>query len=335
MTRNPAASPKTLGGTSPDTSLLVFLKTPTMSTQILATPEDLLIRQLLEPAEELLPAAGAGEELQARLKLEINIALDQIGDPVVHELVGTISHEILRAFSRLTLIEANLHKLDTLLENLSILDVLQFEIRHLTDFIESEAMHTIGVGEKLLDVFDGISYGISHDVKRIFERELTGGIRDQSTPVVYGKILHAHGLLSNCFQQSLITLLQLFNPKLDPLKLFNDFEERVRQSLLLCNDLSSLMRVVRGAETQSTPDTLREVVQSAIKFRDGSMQYLMYRDWRGYERLALALITSIESNCDSKDLLNQFGCYLEVLYSHVKMRAVLRDMFPSSSEGEE
>jgi hypothetical protein len=65
------------------------------------------------------------------------------------------------------------------------------------------------------------------------------------------------------------------------------------------------------------------------------MQYLMYRDWRGYERLALALITSIESNGDSKDLMNQFGCYLEVLYGHVKMRAVLRDLFPSSNDESE
>jgi hypothetical protein len=60
------------------------------------------------------------------------------------------------------------------------------------------------------------------------------------------------------------------------------------------------------------------------------MQYLMYKDWRGYESLALEVITAIENNLDSKQLLHRFICYLEVLYGHVKMRAVLAEAFPYS-----
>jgi hypothetical protein len=99
--------------------------------------------------------------------------------------------------------------------------------------------------------------------------------------------------------------------------------------LILCNDLAALLRVVRTAEHQPTPESLNQLVQSALNFRDNSMHYLMYRDWRGYERLALALIGAIEANSDAKDLLHQFNCFLELLYGHVKMRAVLKDIFPS------
>ena len=306
-----------------------------MSTQISVTPDELIFQRLLEHQDEQLAAMVKNQALQERLRGEITTSLDQIDDPVVHEIAETVFSEIVRVFGRLTLIENNLHKLDTLLENLSLLDVLQFEIHNFVDYLENEAMRSDAVNGKLHDVLDGICYGISHDLKRIFERDLTGGIRDQSTPIVYGKILHAHGLLTNCFQQSVITLMQVFNPSLDPLQVFDDFEERVRQSLTLCNDLSSLMRVARQAEAENTPDALRLVVQDTLKFRDGSMHYLMYRDWRGYEKLALSLIASIEANHDSRDLLHQFSCYLEVLYGHVKMRAVLRDMFPSSDEGVE
>jgi hypothetical protein len=301
-----------------------------MSTQIVSTPEEMILQRLLEHREEPLPALPYREELQATLQNEISIALNRIDHPAVHQVAENVFEEIVRVFGRLALIESNLHKLDTLLESLSILDVLQFEIRNLVDFLQ-RATKSDYVDEKLREVFDGICYGISHDLKRIFERELAGNVREQTTPIVYGKISHAHGLLTNCFQQSFITLVQIFNPAIDPLHLFNDFEERVRQSLILCNDLSSLMRVVRHATAQTTPDTLHDVVQSALKFRDGSMHYLMYRDWRGYERLALALIAAIEANGDAKDLLHQFSCFLELLYSHVKMRAVLKDMFPSSS----
>lgn len=304
-----------------------------MSTQISVTPDELIFQRLLEHQDEQLAAMVKNQALQERLRGEIRLALIEIDDPTVHDIAETVFGEIVRVFGRLTLIENNLQKLDTLLENLSLLDVLQYEIHNFVDFLENDAMRSEAVNGKLHDVLDGICYGISHDLKRIFERELTGGIRDQSTPIVYGKILHAHGLLTNCFQQSVITLMQVFNPTLDPLQIFDDFEERVRQSLTLCNDLSSLMRVARHAEAENTPDALRLVVQDTLKFRDGSMHYLMYRDWRGYEKLALSLIASIEANHDSRDLLHQFSCYLEVLYGHVKMRAVLRDMFPSTDEG--
>ena len=303
-----------------------------MSTQIASTPEDLVLQRLLEHREGPLPVLSSSAELHANLRNEIAIALSRILDPAVHRIAESVFSEILQVFGRLALIESNLHKLDALLESLSILDVLQFETRNFVEFLETEAMTSISLSDPLREVFEGICYGISHDLKRIFERELAGNIREQTTPIVFGKILHAHGLLTNCFQQSFITLVQMFNPAVDPLHLFDDFEERVKQSLILCNDLSSLMRVVRHAQQQTTPDTLHEVVQSALKFRDGSMQYLMYRDWRGYERLALALIAAIEADCDSKDLLHQFRCFLELLYTHVKMRAVLKDMFPSSTE---
>jgi hypothetical protein len=147
--------------------------------------------------------------------------------------------------------------------------------------------------------------------------------------------MHAHGLLTNCFQQSTITLLQVFKPNVDGSKLFNDVELRLEQSLVLCKDLSSLMRFVRLAQSNSNPDVLRSVTARILEFRDGSMQYLMYKDWRGYESLALEVITAIENNLDPKPLLHRFICYLEVLYGHVKMRAVLADEFPYSGNQED
>src|SRR5215475_5868554 len=206
-----------------------------MSSQIAFTPEDLLLQQLLEYTEDPFPGLSSNEQLQGKLRDEIRIALERIEEPIVYELVETCFEEIVRVFSRLALIESNLQKLDTLLESLSLLDVLQYEIRNFVQFLETDALTTLPLDQKLREILDGICYGISHDLKRIFEREVAGDIRNQTNPIVFGKIVHTHGLLRNCFQQSLITLLQVFNPSVDPLDLFNDFEERVRQSLILCN----------------------------------------------------------------------------------------------------
>ena len=274
-------------------------------------------------------------EVQENLQLEIDLVLHRIFNPNLREISQTILGGMVRYFDWLARIENNLQKLDTLLESLSLLEVLEFEARSLTDFIDTRAVKLAAGNERLLDVLDGISYGITHDLRRVFERELVRGVTEQSIPIVYGKILHAHGLLTNCFQQSTITLLQVFNPSLDASKLFNDYELRLQQSLILCKDLSSLMRFVRLAQANDDPDVLRSVTARILEFRDGSMQYLMYKDWRGYESLALEVITAVENNLDPKPLLHRFICYLEVPYGHVKMRAVLADEFPYSGRDEE
>ena len=292
----------------------------------------------LEPQLPLLrhevqddPQTEVQRAVQANLLIEINSAVRLIENPQVRQVSETILLELLRFFDWLDRIENNLHKLDTLLESLSLLEVLEFEARSLTDYIQSRAVKVAALfgTERLSDVLDGISYGITHDLRRIFERELVRGVTEQSTPIVYGKILHAHGLLTNCFQQSTITLLQVFKP-IDASALFNDIESRLQQSLVLCKDLSSLMRFVKLSQANSDPDVLRTVTARILEFRDGSMQYLMYKDWRGYESLALEVITAIENNLDSKPLLHKFLTYLEVLYGHVKMRAVLAENFPYS-----
>lgn len=269
-------------------------------------------------------------EVQAHLKNEINLVIAGIHDREVRDVSETVLREMLRFFAWLDRIENNLHKLDTLMESLSLLEVLEFEARSLVDFIEARAMKVASANDRLHEVLDGITYGITHDLRRIFERELVRGVTEHSTPIVYGKILHAHGLLTNCFQQSTITLLQVFNPSLDAASLFNDVESRLKQSLVLCKDLSSLMRFVRLSQANSDPDVLRTVVDRILEFRDGSMHYLMYKDWRGYESLALEVITAIENNLDAKPLLHRFLTFLELLYGHVKMRAVLAENFPYS-----
>src|SRR5690242_7285516 len=78
-------------------------------------------------------------EVQANLHYEIHSVLQQVTDPHLHEISQTILTEMLRFFDWLTRIENNLQKLDTLLESLSLLEVLEFEARSLIDYIDSKS----------------------------------------------------------------------------------------------------------------------------------------------------------------------------------------------------
>jgi hypothetical protein len=264
--------------------------------------------------------------LTGDLQSRVEAAVRCIADPSVRESTDSIVQQLLRLLDWLKLIDSNLHKLDTLRESLSLLELVHIEARSLIEFIQVKSVEMEGHNAALREVLDGIAYSLTHDLKRVFEGELMGPIAEQTTPVVYGKIVHSHGLLSNCLQQSTITLVQLFDQALDGARLFNDHEERLEQSLLLCGDLLTLLRVVRRAQSKPTNESLNALVKQIETFRDGSMQYLMYRDWKGYEKLAHEIIMSLEHDGDYLTLLNQFHCYLETLFGHVRMRAVLTNV---------
>jgi hypothetical protein len=124
----------------------------------------------------------------------------------------------------------------------------------------------------------------------------------------------------------------VLNPNLDPVQIFNDPKERLRQSLVLCNELSALIRGAKQVQEHPSIEKLEEVTQHVFEFYDGNMQYLMHRDWRTYESHVMALTDAIDNDLDVTDALHQFVTYLEVLYGHVKMRSVLKGIFQEPSE---
>src|SRR5687768_6274835 len=101
--------------------------------------------------------------VQANLQTEIDTVIALIENPQLREVSQTILSELVRFFDWLDRIENNLHKLDTLLESLSLLEVLEFEVRSLIDFIEARAIKAAAGNDRLQEVLDGITYGISHD----------------------------------------------------------------------------------------------------------------------------------------------------------------------------
>ena len=98
---------------------------------------------LVEPQSQLQ------REVQENLQHEVDLVTTKIADPELREISQTILGEMLRFFDWLARIENNLHKLDTLLESLSLLEVLEFDARSLTDFIDTRAIRLASGHERL------------------------------------------------------------------------------------------------------------------------------------------------------------------------------------------
>ncbi len=111
-------------------------------------------------------------------------------------------------------------------------------------------------------------------------------------------------------------------------KLFNNSDMRYRQSLQLCDDLSALLQLIDSSEKNSDGATLGKLAAGIEKFRNESLECLMYSDWPQFESFCERIKIAGGSSRELEPVLHQFRCYLETLLGQVRMRAVLANVFP-------
>lgn len=238
--------------------------------------------------------------------------------------VRQIFNDLVRLLDCLRLMEANLHQVS---ETLALLELVQADTLSLLDFTEKEALQTDGISERLYEVLDGMSFALRHEVRRVFDDDLRE-LSSEEREIAQAKITDAHRILTNCLQQSIITLAQVFDPRLDGRQLFDNSKARLKQSLLLCKDLWTMINLARRAERDLDRTQINQVMDRVQAFRNGSMHYLMYRDWGHFERIIEQLEASLRGEIESAPVLHQFLCYLETLLGQVKLRGVLAEMMP-------
>jgi hypothetical protein len=162
------------------------------------------------------------------------------------------------------------------------------------------------------------------ELRRVYTQELVGLIALRQAPAIYARVETAHGLLANCFQQSTTGLAQLFDPQLDGARLFDTFQIKLEQSVALRRDLWLLLQLVKRAEKERDQHPVAQLVATLDAFRDGSMHYLMYKDWEACERF-MEEVAAARGAIELSPVLHRFGAYLETLFNQVNMRSVLAE----------
>jgi hypothetical protein len=257
--------------------------------------------------------------------------LDQIGPPRVRRVVGAVFQDLMRLLECLTIIEGHLRHIHTAEESLAFFHLIRDEARSLMEFIRSDALGCDQISAELADTLDGITFALSHDLRRVFEgeNEVTGELPNY---VVLGRVHRAHDVLTNCLQQSTISLAVVFDKTLLGTTLFNNSEKRYRQSLRLCSDLEALRELVQ----EFINGTVRpgDLTAGLQRFRNDSLEFLMYSDWPQFESFCERIQISANDVTAFPPVLHQFLCYLETLLRQVKMRAVLADARGASKPSE-
>jgi hypothetical protein len=257
---------------------------------------------------------------------------DQINCPETKAIVRTVFQDMLRLLECLDLIEGHLRHVDRAEQTFAFFQLIHDEARVLIDFIRTDALNCDSLPADVADTLDGISFALSHDLRRVFE------VDEDPSPakaphMVLSKVHRAHHVLTNCLQQSTVSLAIVFDSDLVGTRLFNNFDARYLQSLKLCQDLLTLSQLVEEVEKHGGESTFSDLMAGVEKFRNESMEALMYSDWPQFESFCERIAVSTTDSL--APVLHQFQCYLEALLGQVRMRAVLVDSAPASFENEE
>lgn len=243
----------------------------------------------------------------------------------------TTSADLLNIFFSLTGLLEYLRFIKILLQHdrplkltLPIFTLIHEDSRKLLEFFEDRCLRAEGLSETTVSALDGAAYAIAMEMRKAFEHELIGLSGVQQAPVVYAKVENAHGVLHDCFQQSLISLAQVFESSLDGAKIFTAFQTKLEQSMTLRRDLWSLFQHVQRAEKKRDQHPVAPLVERLIAFREGSLRYLMYKDWESYERF-LEEVAAARGTVELTPVLHRLGAYLETLLGQINMRAVFAD----------
>jgi hypothetical protein len=287
-----------------------------------------------EPSPQPLAFLPAGEEIgmetmllpavEIPLSTPLATLVESLSPAPFRETMRHIFVDLTRLLDYLRLIEKKVQQDQLLASTFSVFNNVHKESLALIEYIEASILNMEGADEDLLTTLDGISYAIGHEIGRVYGFELVG-ISDPHSPPIRGKLERAHGMLRNCFQQSTISLTQVFNPALDGEELFNDFPTRREEALILYRDLWNLVQLARRADRECDQFSVALLLAHLKRFRDGSMCYLMYKDWEEYERF-VKKVAAARRVLEIGPALEGLACYLETLLGQVRLRSVLANL---------
>ena len=252
----------------------------------------------------------------------LNLTRESVKPVALSADMLSIFSSLYRLLDYLRIVETFLRQDQPLKQALPLFTLVHEEARSLAEFIETRALRTEGLEKSVFDTLDSTNYAIKMELRKVFARELVGVSSLQKAPVIYVKVENAHGLLRDSFQQSVVGFAQVFNPELDGAQLFDAFQTKLEQSLALRRDLWTLLQLVRRSENEPGHEVIKSLPKHLRWFREGSLRYLMFKDWESFERF-MEEVDAARGSDEFAAVLHRFTAYLEALSSQVNMRAVL------------
>lgn len=269
-----------------------------------------LIERAEATGEDFLPKALtdliASKPLALALESDLKLVLPRFG----------------KILKWLSVIDKMLKNDEPLKPSLIIFARIHEQIQEMMNFVNNRLLRFSDEESEAFGTLDGAAYTASIELRKVYNHELAGLAEIRQTPLVYAKIETAFSLLNDSFQQTLLTFAQLIEPTIEPTALFPNFQSKLKQSLVLRQNLWQIFQSVKQAEAAPDKAKLDALNKQLTDFLSTTLHFLFYKDMETVERF----IEEVLVTTDKKDLvpiLHRFGAYLETLFGQVNMRGVL------------
>ena len=214
---------------------------------------------------------------------------------------------------------------DDLKNTILIFSLITAETRLLLAYLERRVIGRLDKDTPLSQLYDSFVYCIPLELKKVINTELLDLSAARQAESIRARVENSHGILADAFQQSVVQLAQVFDPEVTGSGIFDDFTEKLDQSVRLRDGLAELIKMLREFQAKRDEAAALAMKEQISRFYDDNMRYLMYRDWSGFEIFFIEIL-----KCSSLSGLIQIGhrfeTFLMTLFREVNKRAILQNV---------
>jgi len=206
-----------------------------------------------------------------------------------------------------------------------VFSLITSETRLLLGYLERRVLRSLDPATPLYELYDSFVYCIPLELKKVINTELLDISVARQSDNVRARVENSHGILKDCFQQSVVQLAQVFDPAVSGRDIFPDFTAKLEQSVQLRDSLGRLIKAVREFQARREDAASVRLKEAISRFYDNHMKLLMYRDWSGFELFFIEIL-----KCTSLPALilisHRFETFLLTLYREVQKRSILQNV---------
>ncbi len=263
---------------------------------------------------------------------EVSKFIRSITDRELKRSFSVIMLQFFKVLRILSYMDVQTNRQMVLNKNLALLILIRNEMDEVREYID--VLSNRVKNQDLSNFLKAISYQLTMGMKRVYFQELRDATKLAGIKRQKGRIENSYGILKNLIEQSVVQIIQFFDPHVKGNEIFNIFITRKQQSLKLREDILILHRILDNLLKTTKGDlflkSLNALKNFMLYFQSFTFKLLRYDDYEEFVRFFEEIFkyNLNESNKESVvgflDLLHQFKIFLETTLRQVNMREELR-----------
>ncbi len=248
--------------------------------------------------------------------------LGRLTDPANKGVLATLFVQLFKELRYVEMARATIGSPATRKRALLVFSLLRGENDAFCEFIRTRLRPRFPADSPTTEGLERILHAQEQEIRKVMEVELVDVAVMRDPGLVLTRLEDAAGLLGDLYQQTVITLAEIFASDVDGRALFADYRTRRELSQKLRDDLAQLVRTTQLFRNAPDKKSLLTLVAGLEAFRRGSMRNLMYKDWSLVERFLAGFSRERPPRAFLAAAV-QFEVFLKTLIREVGKRSVL------------